>query len=157
MFNSLGFENERSLKIFTEQKGISPTLQQCIDAGITLGINERSSTIWYEQYAPQGFLFSSGVPMTDLRLAMQRHKNNGTLAGLVKKASKIKTPEQKTKEQKIYRNKEMQRIRDENQKYLESKSTKALLDLKKDNGQIAYICGWLIDEIIATRKGQSKI
>ncbi len=68
--------------MFTEQKRINPTLQQCIDAGITLGINERSSIIWYEHYAPQGFLFSSGIPMTDIRLAMQRHKNNGTLAGL---------------------------------------------------------------------------
>lgn len=139
--------------IFTEQKRINPTLKQCIDAGITLAINERASTVWYEQYAPQGFLFSSGVPMTDLRLAMQRHKNNGTLAGLVKKASKIKTPEQKTKEQEAYRKKEMQRIREENQEYLESKTTKALLDIKKDGGHLVGLCSWLIDEIIAKRKG----
>lgn len=138
--------------IFNEQKRINPTLQQCIDAGIILGINERASTIWYEQYAPQGFLFSSGVSMTDLRLAMQRHKNNGTLAGLVKKASKTKTPEQKTKEQKIYRNKEMQRLREENQEYLESKTTKALLDIKKDGGHLAGLCGWLIEEILAERR-----
>jgi len=63
-------------------KTINPTLQQCKDAGIVLGIIERHSTIWYEHYAAQGFIFSSGVPMADLRLAMQRHKNNGVLAGL---------------------------------------------------------------------------
>lgn len=140
--------------MFTEQKTIKPTLQQCIDAGIILGINEWASTIWYEQYAPQGFRFSSNVPMTDLRLAMQRHKNNGTLAGLVKKASKIKTPEQKTKEQKAYRNKEMQRIREEWQPYLESKTTAALLDIKKDGGHLAGLCDWLINEILAKQKSK---
>lgn len=139
--------------IFTEQKRINPNLQQCIDAGNILAINERDSTIWYEQYAAQGFLFSSGVPMTDLRLAMQRHKNNGTLAGLVKKAIKIKTPEQERKEQILFREKEKQRIRDNWQGYLEDKTTKALLDIKKDGGHLAGLAGWLIDEIIAKRKG----
>ena len=139
--------------MFTEQKRINPNLQQCIDVGITLGIIERHSTIWYEHYAAQGFKFSSNVPMADLRLAMQRHKNNGTLAGLVKKALKIKTPEQERKEQTISREKEKQQIRDDRQEYLESKTTEALLDLKRDGGHIAYMCGWLIDEIIAKRKG----
>lgn len=145
--------------MFTEQsrKSIKPTLQQCIDAGITLGLNERASTVWYEHYAAQGFLFSSGVPMMDLRLAMQRHKNNGTLAGLVEKVSKIKTPEQKTQEQKKEREKEIQYIRDTYQEYLESKTKEALLDIKKDGGHIVDMCGWLIDEILAKRKSQSKI
>lgn len=129
-------------------------MQQCIDAGITLGIIEQHSTIWYEHYAAQGFKFSSNVPMADLRLAMQRHKNNGTLAGLVKKASKIKTTEQKTKEEEIYRKKEIQRIRDVHQDYLESKTTEALLDLKKDGGHIVGLCGWLIEEILEKRKGK---
>ena len=132
---------------------INPTLQQCIDAGITLGLIERASTVWYEHYAAQGFLFSSGVPMTDLRLAMQRHKNNGTLAGLMKKASKIKTPEQKTKEQTFRREKEKAQTREEYEVYLEGKTTKALRDFKKDGGYMAYICGWLIDEILAKREG----
>ncbi len=139
--------------MFTEQKRINPTLQQCIDAGIILGINERDSTIWYEHYAPQGFLFSSGISMTDLRLAMQRHKNNGTLAGLVKKAIKIKTPEQEKKEQNQFDRKRKQGIRDSYQEYLEGKTTKALLDIKKDGGHLAGLCDWLIDEIIAKRKG----
>lgn len=139
--------------MFTEQKRINPNLKQCIDAGNILGINEHASTVWYEHYAAQGFIFSSGVPMIDVRLAMQRHKNNGTLAGLVKKASKIKTPEQMNKEQKREREKEIQRIRDEKQDYLESKTTKALLDIKKDDGLLVGTCGWLIDEILAKRKG----
>ena len=147
--------------IFTEQKGINPTLQQCIDAGITLGINEQASTIWYEHYAAQGFKFSSNVPMADLRLAMQRHKNNGTLAGLVKKANKTKTPEQKAKEQakeqKIDREKYIQGIRDDYQRYLESKTTRALLDIKKDGGRLVDMCGWLINEILAKRKGQGTL
>jgi len=142
--------------MFTEQKRINPTLQQCIDAGITLGINERASTVWYEHYAAQGFKFSSNVPMADLRLAMQRHKNNGTLAGLVKKASKIKTPEQKTKEQKREREIEIQRLRDEYQGHFESKNTKALLDIKKDGGHIVGLCGWLINEILEKRRGQRR-
>lgn len=143
--------------MFTEHKRINPTLQQCIDAGIILGINEQASTIWYEHYAAQGFNFSSNVPMADLRLAMQRHKNNGTLAGLVKKASKIKTPEQKTEEQKADLRKEKARIRENWQGYLESKNTKALLDIKKDGGHLAGLCGWLLDEILAKRKGQGKV
>lgn len=44
-----------------------------------------------------------------------------------------------------------QRIRDSYQDYLESKSTPALLDIKKDGGQLAGLCGWLIDEIIESR------
>ena len=136
-------------------KTINPTLQQCKDAGIVLGIIERHSTIWYEHYAPQGFCFSSGVPMADLRLAMQRHKNNGVLAGLVEKASKIKTPEQKTKLEALQRKKEIQRIRDSYQVYLESKTTPALQDLRKDKGHIS-ICHWLITEILAKRKRKLK-
>lgn len=50
--------------------------------------------------------------------------------------------------------KKRQKIRDENQSYLESKSVPALLDLKKDKGQIWYICGWLIDEILEKRNKQ---
>ena len=139
--------------IFTEHKRINPNLQQCIDAGIILGINERDSTIWYEHYAAQGFKFSSNVPMADLRLAMQRHKNNGTLAGLVKKALKIKTPKQEKKEEAQFDRRRKQRIRDNWQRYLETKNTQALLDLKRDDGNLAGLCGWLIDEIIAKRKG----
>ncbi len=139
--------------LFTGHKRINPTLQQCIDAGNILGINEQASTIWYEHYAAQGFNFSSNVPMADLRLAMQRHKNNGTLAGLVKKFLKTKTPEQTAKEDKKEREKEIQRIREAHQGYLESKTTKALLDIKKDGGHLAGLCSWLIDEILAKRKG----
>ena len=132
-------------------KTINPTLQQCKDAGIVLGIIERHSTIWYEHYAAQGFNFSSGVPMADLRLAMQRHKNNGVLAGLVEKAGKIKTPKQKTKSEELERKKERQHIRDQYQDYLESKTTPALKDIRKDGGHIAHIAGWLISEILAKR------
>ncbi len=44
------------------------------------------------------------------------------------------------------------RIRDGYQDYLEDKKTPALLDMKKDNGPISKLCGWLIDEILSKRK-----
>ena len=44
------------------------------------------------------------------------------------------------------------RIRKEYQSYFESKSTKALLDIKKDGGHLAGLCGWLIDEILNARR-----
>jgi hypothetical protein len=72
-----------------------PTLQQVIDAGNVLGIIEEHAKIWYDHYAAQGFVFSSNVPMVDIRLAMQRHKNNGTLAALVEKVEQSKAPKKK--------------------------------------------------------------
>lgn len=44
-----------------------------------------------------------------------------------------------------------QKIRDEYQPFLEDHDTRALLDLKRDGGQLAGLCGWLIDEILAKR------
>ena len=144
--------------MFTEQKkGISPTLQQCIDVGITLAIPEYQSVIWYEQYAPQGFYFSSGVPMVDLKLAMQRHKNNGTLAGLVEKASKVQTQEKQQAKQKLEHQEKRRQVREQYQPWLEGKTTQALKDIKRDKGRIAYMCSWLIDEIIAKRKSKGAI
>ena len=46
------------------------------------------------------------------------------------------------------------RIRSEYKEYLEGKTTQALKDLKTDGGQISNVCGWLIDEILAERKGK---
>ncbi len=43
------------------------------------------------------------------------------------------------------------RIRDSYQDYLEDKKTPALLDMKKDNGPMSKLCGWLIDEILSER------
>jgi hypothetical protein len=47
-----------------------------------------------------------------------------------------------------------QKIRENYQDYLESKSTQALLDIKKDKGQLSSLCSWLIDEILAERTGK---
>ena len=41
-----------------------------------------------------------------------------------------------------------QKIRNEYQEYLQSKSVPALKDILKDGGQLAGVCGWLIKEII---------
>ncbi len=43
------------------------------------------------------------------------------------------------------------RIRDGYQDYLEDKETPALLDIKKDGGQLCNLCEWLIDEILSER------
>ncbi len=61
---------------------------------------------------------------------------------------KLLKPERERRE----REKRMYKIRDEYQEYLESKSTAALLDIKKDGGHLVGLCSWLIDEIIGTRK-----
>ena len=45
------------------------------------------------------------------------------------------------------------RIRDDYEEPLKAKSTRALLDLQKDGGQLSGLCGWLIDEILQQRKG----
>ena len=45
-----------------------------------------------------------------------------------------------------------QRIREQYEDYLRSKSTAAMEDIRKDNGQLAKIAGWLIEEIINERK-----
>ena len=47
-----------------------------------------------------------------------------------------------------------ERIRSEYKEYLDGKTTQALKDLKTDGGQISNVCGWLIDEILAERKGK---
>ena len=44
------------------------------------------------------------------------------------------------------------RIRDDYEEPLKAKSTRALLDLQKDGGQLSGLCGWLIDEILQQRK-----
>jgi hypothetical protein len=44
-----------------------------------------------------------------------------------------------------------QRIRDHYEPYLRDKDTQALIDLKKDGGQISKLAGWLIDEILEER------
>ena len=54
------------------------------------------------------------------------------------------------------RKKEIAHTREQYTDWLKSKSTKALQDLKKDNGFIANIAGFIIDEILQERKRQSK-
>ena len=52
------------------------------------------------------------------------------------------------------RERDMASIREEYQEYLESKTTQALRDIKKDGGHLAGLCGWLIDDILVKRKGE---
>jgi len=59
-----------------------------------------------------------------------------------------KASKQSNHEVEIYR----KRIRDTYQDYLEAKSTPALLDIKKDNGDLWKTCGWLIEEILRNRQ-----
>ena len=61
---------------------------------------------------------------------------------------KLLKPERERRE----REKRMYKIRDDYQEYLESKSTAALLDIKRDGGNLWHSCGWLLDEILASRQ-----
>lgn len=63
----------------------------------------------------------------------------------------IETPEEKKAKAKRQREKEEEKIREDWQDYLESKTTQALKDIKKDGGHLMGVCGWLINEILATR------
>lgn len=68
-----------------------------------------------------------------------------------------KTSEEKAKKEKQQIDQEKARLKEEYQEYLESKNTQALKDIKADGGHLVGLCGWIIDEILAKRKGQSKI
>lgn len=52
------------------------TKNQCIDAGITIGISEQQSGEFYTHYAAQGWVFGNNLPIIDLREAMVRWRNN---------------------------------------------------------------------------------
>ena len=62
------------------------------------------------------------------------------------------SPEEKAVKEKQERERKKQKDRDDFQRYLESKSTPALLDIKKDGGYLPGLCGWLIDEILQNRQ-----
>lgn len=71
----------------------------------------------------------------------------GVIETTEEKAQRAQQEKEKVEEEK-------QRIREAYQGYLESKTTAALGDIKKDKpGRFMYLCSWLIDEIIAKRKG----
>lgn len=57
-------------------------------------------------------------------------------------------PLRKEKENQLYR----QRIRNDYGEYLESKSDKALIDLRSERGYLSETYNWLIDEILQKRK-----
>lgn len=63
----------------------------------------------------------------------------------------LKWQQGKPEREQFAEEKRIQRIRDEYQDYLEGKSTRALLDFKKDGGCLVGLCDWLIDEILKQR------
>jgi hypothetical protein len=122
-------------------------LPDCYDAAAVLGIPEDYAKRFYEHYQPQGWKWGNNCAMTDLRGALQRCWSKGYTF----KSDKTNISP-KAKAQKLDRQAK-ERIRTEHQEYLESKTTEALLDIKKDGGHLWHLCGWLIEEILAKRKG----
>jgi hypothetical protein len=55
---------------------INPTLQQVIDIGITVGLEPEKSEQWYHYYKAQGWRFSSGLEIVDIKSALYRWKRN---------------------------------------------------------------------------------
>ena len=53
------------------------TEQMVLDVGITLGMSEPESLIFYHHYNAQNWLFGNGQDITNLKSAMWRWKNNG--------------------------------------------------------------------------------
>jgi hypothetical protein len=54
-----------------------PTLQQCKDVGITLGIPEDKSEHFFHHYNAQGWMYPTQLPITNLKSAMWRWQRKG--------------------------------------------------------------------------------
>lgn len=52
------------------------TQAECIDIGISIGISKQQSKDFHTHYSGQGWLFGNSLPITDLRAAMVRWRNN---------------------------------------------------------------------------------
>jgi hypothetical protein len=92
------------------------------------------ATEWYDKY---------GCPVLSWKgRAMQwHHKDKRTIAAQEAIKAAVRNDEAFKK-----------RIRDDYEESLKAKSTRALLDLKKDGGQLSGLCGWLINEILRNRQ-----
>lgn len=55
---------------------INPTLQQVEDMAIAVGLSPEKSKEWYHYYKAQGWKFSSGLEIVDLKSALWRWKRN---------------------------------------------------------------------------------
>ena len=53
------------------------TEQMVKDVGITLGMSEPESLVFYHHYNAQGWLYPSAIKITNLKSAMWRWRNNG--------------------------------------------------------------------------------
>ncbi len=60
----------------SKKESISPSLQEVLEIAPLLGMPEDKAKAWYEHYQPQGFIYGSGLPITELRGALVRWKNN---------------------------------------------------------------------------------
>lgn len=54
---------------------INPTLQECIDVGITIGIPPKESEVFFHHYNKKGWVNGNKTPLTDLRSAMVSWRN----------------------------------------------------------------------------------
>jgi len=123
------------------------TQEQVKDEMAFLGISDPLACEGYFlHYESQGWKRGNGQPIMNLRAHITVLKNSGFLWKLRKYATKPKPKPEKDQE--------MIRLRKEYQSYLEDKTTQALQDIKKDGGHLAGLCGRLIDEILAKRKGK---
>lgn len=55
---------------------INPTLQEVKDMGIVVGLEPARSEEWFYYYKAQGFKFSSGLEIVDMKSALWRWKRN---------------------------------------------------------------------------------
>ena len=60
---------------------IAPTEQQCKDAAVLVGGTEADGAAFFVQYAPQGFFWGNGMPITDLKLGLRRFLLNSVKYG----------------------------------------------------------------------------
>ena len=122
------------------------TQEQVKDEMILLGISDvKIHEGYYLHYKAQGWKRGNGQHIMCLKAHITLLKNDDYLWKLRKYATKPKS--------KPASNQQKARIREEYQGYLEAKPTEAMRELKTEGGHLAGLCGWLIDEILAKRKG----
>ena len=127
---------------------LPPDKQIWIDMAIRTGLTQEEGELSYAHYGANDWKRGNGIKIEkweQVPFLLKYWRNN-------RQNFQPKTKEKKPVTIEEYFRLSKQKIRESHQEYLESKSTQALLDIKKDNGYLWKLCGWLINEILRNRK-----
>jgi len=74
--NKVSIDNIYNRDSLNNRSTIKPTLAEVYDAASIIGISKERAKAWYDHYMPQGFYFANNLPITDLKGALVRWRNN---------------------------------------------------------------------------------